>query len=351
VKPFQIAGRTVGSKTAPFIIAEMSGNHDGDLDRALAIVDAAAQAGVDALKLQTYTAETMTLDSDQPPFVIEDPKSLWHGRSLYELYEEAHTPWDWHKPLLARCSEQGLIGFSTPFDFTAVDFLESLDVPAYKVASFENTDLPLLVRIAKTGKPVIMSTGMASPDELDLSVRTLRQAGCTDLVLLKCTSAYPAPPEAANLKMIPTLQERYQCQVGLSDHTLGIGVAVAAVALGATIVEKHFTLSRADDGVDAAFSMEPAEMAALVQQARLAQLARGEVSWQLSEREQASLAYRRSLWVIRDLAAGDEITADDIRAFRPAGGLMPEHYQTVLGRRVAIDVPRGTPVAWELFEN
>ncbi len=269
----------------PFIIAEMSGNHNQSLDRALAIVDAAAEAGVDAIKIQTYTADTMTLDIDTGEFFIADKDSLWEGESLYHLYEKAYTPWEWHKPIFDRCREVGILGFSTPFDDTAVDFLEKLSVPFYKIASFENVDLPLVKKVAKTGKPIIVSTGMTTVAELDDLVRTARENGCEDLTLLKCTSSYPASPQGTNLRTIPHMQELFHCRVGLSDHTLGIGVAVASIALGATVIEKHFTLSRAEGGVDAAFSLEPAEMSQLVEECRAAYEALGEIGYMVQEQE------------------------------------------------------------------
>ncbi|MEO5338928.1 MAG: pseudaminic acid synthase [Magnetococcus sp. MYC-9] len=347
--PFSIAGRTIGPGCAPFIIAEMSGNHNGDLQRALAIVDAAARAGAHALKIQTYTADTMTLDLDEGAFFISDPNSLWQGTSLYKLYEEAHTPWAWHKPIFERCRALGMIGFSSPFDATAVDFLQSLEVPCYKVASFENTDLPLIRKIAATGKPMILSTGMATVAELDESVRAAREAGCRDLVLLKCTSTYPATPLHTNLLTIPALRELFQCPMGLSDHTLGVGVAVASVALGAAVIEKHFTLSRADGGVDAAFSMQPEELQQLVTETERAWQALGSVCLGPVEAEKKSLLFRRSLYVTQDLAAGDRLTADNLRAIRPGLGLPPKFLEVLLGRRVGCAVRKGTPMAWELM--
>ncbi|NLW56753.1 MAG: pseudaminic acid synthase, partial [Firmicutes bacterium] len=269
----------IGPENRPFIIAEMSGNHNHSLDRALAIVDAAAEAGVQALKLQTYTAETMTIDKEDGEFFIDDPNSLWQGTSLYKLYQKAYTPWEWHEAIFKRCRERGIIGFSTPFDQSAVDFLETLDVPCYKIASFENIDLPLIKKVAATGKPLFLSTGMATLAELDEAVRTAREAGCQDLILLKCTSTYPAAPKNSNLLTISHMRDLFCCQVGLSDHTLGIGVATAAVALGATVVEKHFTLNRADGGVDAAFSLEPKEMKALVVATERAWQALGGISY------------------------------------------------------------------------
>ncbi len=334
----------------PFIIAEMSGNHNQSLERALAIVDAAAAAGVDAIKIQTYTADTMTLDIDTGEFFIADNDSLWKGESLYRLYEKAHTPWEWHKPIFDRCKEHGIMGFSTPFDDTSVDFLEELDVPCYKIASFENVDLPLIRKAARTGKPIIASTGMTTVSELADLVQTARDNGCTDLTLLKCTSSYPSSPEGTNLRTIPHMRELFGCDVGLSDHTLGVGVAVASVALGATVIEKHFTLSRADGGVDAAFSLEPDEMAQLVRECRAAALAMGEVRYEMAEQEKKSLQFRRSLYIAEDMRAGDVLTEKNLRRIRPGHGLSPKHYDALLGRQVKCDVKRGTPVSWALVE-
>jgi N-acetylneuraminate synthase len=327
----------------------MSGNHNQSLDRALALVDAAADAGAHALKIQTYTADTMTLDLAEGEFVVSDPKSLWAGRSLYRLYQEAHTPWDWHRPLFDRCRRRGLLGFSTPFDTTAVDFLETLDVPCYKIASFENTDLELVRRAAATRKPLFISTGLASADELRETVETARAAGCRDLVLLKCTSAYPAPPDDAHLRTLPDLRDRFGVHPGLSDHSPGIGVAVAAVALGAVAVEKHFTLRRADGGVDAAFSLEPAELAALVTETERAWRSLGEPRYGPTDADRGSLAFRRSLYVVRDLQAGDLFTRDNVRAIRPGFGLPPRELPAVLGRRAAVPLRRGTALRWPLI--
>lgn len=339
----------IGSSHPPFVIAEMSGNHNQSLDRALEIVEAAAGVGVHGLKIQTYTADTMTIDLDKGEFHISDQGSLWAGTSLYKLYSQAYTPWEWHKPIFDRARELGVIGFSTPFDKTAVDFLESLDVPCYKIASFENTDLPLIRRVAATGKPMIISTGMATAGELDETVCAARAAGCKDLVLLKCTSTYPASPEDSNILTIPHMRELFGCEVGLSDHTLGVGVAVAGAALGATVIEKHFTLNRADGGVDSAFSMEPAEMAQLVAQTQRAWQALGKVSYGPTIGEQKSIQFRRSLYVVKDLKAGDVLTKHNVRAIRPGLGLPPKHYEILLGHRVKQDVKRGTPLSWDLI--
>ncbi len=343
-----IAGRRIGAGHEPFIIAEMSGNHNQSLDRALEIVEAAASAGVHGLKIQTYTPDTMTIDLDEREFHISDPNSLWAGTSLYKLYGEAYTPWEWHKPIFERAWELGLIPFSTPFDDTAVDFLESLGAPCYKIASFENTDLPLIRRVAATGKPLIISTGMASIAELDETVRAARTSGCRDLILLKCTSTYPAAPDSTNILTIPHMKALFGCEVGLSDHTMGIGVSVASIALGATVVEKHFTLCRADGGVDSAFSMESLEMRQLVEETRRAWQALGTVSYGPIEHEKKSLQYRRSLYVVRDLNKGDVLTRDNVSAIRPGLGLPPKYIELVLGRRVKRDVKRGTAIDWEM---
>lgn len=339
----------IDQNSPPFIIAEMSGNHNHSLERALAIVEAAAQAGVHALKLQTYTAETMTLDIDEGEFFIDDPNNLWKGTSLYKLYQQAYTPWEWHQSIFNRCRELGIIGFSTPFDSTAVDYLESLNVPCYKIAAFENTDLPLLKKVAATGKPVFVSTGMATVAELDETVRTLRENGCPAIILLKCTSTYPASPQNCNLRTLPHLRELFDCEVGISDHTLGLGTALASVALGATVIEKHFTLSRVEGGVDAAFSMEPEEMAILVKESERAWQSLGEISYGASDDEKTSLKHRRSLYITQDLAAGAILSPENVRAIRPGLGLPPKYYETVLGKRVNRNVKRGTPLSWEMI--
>ncbi|SFM98416.1 N-acetylneuraminate synthase [Formivibrio citricus] len=346
---FYIGHRRIGQDAPPFVIAEMSGNHNQSLDRALEIVDAAAKAGAHALKLQTYTADTMTLDLDEREFHIGDPDSLWTGTSLYKLYEEAHTPWEWHKPIMDRAKSLGMLCFSTPFDDTAVDFLETLDVPCYKVASFENTDLPLIRTIASTGKPMIISTGMATVADLDETVRTARAAGCKDIVLLKCTSTYPATPENTHVRTIPHLRELFGCEVGLSDHTMGVGAAIAAVALGATVLEKHFTLRRADGGVDSTFSLEPEEMATLVTETERAWQSLGQVSYGITKAEQKSMIFRRSLYVVQDVAAGEVFTAENVRAIRPGLGLPPKNLDVVLGRTASRDVKRGTAFDWTLL--
>jgi pseudaminic acid synthase len=344
-----IGGRVIGLGHAPFIIAEMSGNHNQSLDRALEIVEAVAKSGAHALKIQTYTPDTMTLDLDEREFHINDPKSLWAGTSLYKLYGEAYTPWEWHKPIFDRARELGIIAFSTPFDDTAVDFLESLAVPCYKIASFENTDLPLIRRAAATGKPLIISTGMATVAELDDAVRAAREAGCKDLILLKCTSTYPATANNTNIVTIPHLRKLFGCEVGLSDHTMGVGVSVASVALGASVIEKHFTLNRADGGVDSTFSMEPVEMAQLVVETERAWQALGQVSYGATEAEKKSIQFRRSLYVVRDLKAGDVLTPENVRAIRPGLGLPTKYLEQVLGKMVKQDVKRGTALDWRLL--
>ncbi len=333
----------------PFIIAEMSANHNGSLARALKIVDAAAAAGASALKIQTYTPDTMTLDLRHGEFLISDPKSLWKGKTLYQLYREAMTPWKWHKAIFERCRKRGIVGFSTPFDPTSVDFLETLGVPCYKISSFENTYLDLIKKVAATGKPVIISTGMASLAEISDAVRTARKAGCRELILLKCTSVYPADPSEANILTIPDMRKRFKCPVGISDHTPGIGAAIAAVAHGAVAIEKHFTLSRSDKGVDSAFSLEPAEFKALVTESRRARASLGKVTYEPTKREKKSLVFRRTLYVARDIRAGDEITADNVRAIRPGLGLACRHYESVLGRRAVRDLKKGTALKSEHF--
>ncbi|NLG32107.1 MAG: pseudaminic acid synthase, partial [Syntrophomonadaceae bacterium] len=341
-----LPGIIVGKGYRPFIVAEMSGNHNHSLKRALAILEAAAGAGAHAVKLQTYTADTITLDISDGDFFIEDKDSPWKGRSLYDLYNEAYTPWEWHEPIFKRCRELGLMAFSTPFDETAVDFLETLDVPCYKIASFENTDLPLIRKVAATGKPMIISTGMASVAEIDETVRVAREAGCKDLILLKCTSSYPASPEDSNLLTIPHMQKLFNCPVGLSDHTMGIGAAVASVALGACMIEKHFTLSRADGGVDSAFSMEPEEMRQLVIETERAWQALGKISYGPGEQESKSLKFRRSLYISKDMAAGEVLTQENLRIVRPGYGLEPKYYDVFLGKKINQAVKKGTPLSW-----
>jgi pseudaminic acid synthase len=344
-----IKNKHIGLGQPPFIIAEMSGNHNQSLDRALAIVEAAAKAGAHALKIQTYTPDTMTLDLNHGEFFINNPNSLWQGNSLYNLYQQAYTPWEWHKAIFERCNELGLIGFSTPFDGTAVDFLESLDVPCYKIASFENTDLPLIRRVAATGKPIIISTGMATIAELDETIQTAKEAGCHDIILLKCTSTYPASPENTNILTIPHLESLFDCQVGLSDHTMGIGVSVASVALGAKVIEKHFTIARTDGGVDSAFSLEPDELGSLVIETKSAWQSLGKICYGPRGEEKESLQYRRSLYIAEDMNAGDVFNEDNLRLIRPGFGLPPKYYELLLGKKVKCAVSKGTPVSWELI--
>jgi len=331
-----------------FIIAELSGNHDNSLDKAFEIVDAAAKSGVHAIKLQTYTANTMTLDLDEDEFFIKDPNSLWVGQSMHSLYHQAHTPWQWHAPIMERAKQNGIFCFSSPFNESAVDFLESLNVPAYKIASFECIDLPLIRKAASTGKPLIISTGMASISEIAEAVDAARSSGCEDLVLLKCTSTYPASPKDSNLLTIPHMRELFKCEVGLSDHTLGIGVATAAVALGATVIEKHFTLSRSHGGVDAAFSLEPHEMASLVVETQRAFQALGQISYGPTEAEQTALSRRRSLYIAEDLDAGDTLNPTNLRRIRPGLGLPPRYYDLLIGMKVTKSVKAGTPLSWDL---
>ena len=329
------------------IIAELSANHNQDIERAEQSIRAVAETGADAVKLQTYTADTLTIPCENEYFRIKG--TLWEGRTLHDLYQEAYTPWEWHPRLMGLANELGLVCFSTPFDATAVDFLESLKVPCHKVASFEVVDIPLLKKIASTKKPVIMSTGMASLEEIAEGVRTLREHGTTELALLKCTSSYPAPAEEANLRTIPHMVEAFNCPVGLSDHTLGSAVAVTAVALGARIVEKHFTLSRADGGPDSAFSMEPAEFKQMVRDIRTAESAIGKVNYSLTEKERQSIVFRRSLFVVNDMKAGEPFTERNVRCIRPGHGLHSRHFPEILGRRVRQDIAKGTPLTWDVI--
>lgn len=342
----RIADFEIGDNSKPFIIAEMSGNHNQSLDRALHIVEAAAKAGAHAIKLQTYTPDTMTVPG---ALTITDTSSLWHGRELHDLYKEAYTPWEWHKTIFDYAQEKGLIVFSTPFDETAVDFLENLNVCAYKIASFENTDLPLLKKVALTGKPVIMSTGIATLADIDEAVRVLKSNGCRELALLKCTSTYPASPENTNLLTIPRMREIFKCPVGLSDHTMGVGAAIAAVALGAGIIEKHFTLRRVDGGVDSSFSMEPEELKQLVMETERAFLALGEVYFGVQEAEKNNVIYKRSVYVVKEVHPGDYFTKDNIRVIRPGYGLLPKFYETVLGKKSNKYIKAGTPLTWEIL--
>lgn len=349
IKDINIEGRLVGESHAPFVIAEMSGNHNQSLERALEIVDAAAEAGAHAIKLQTYTADTMTIQASHGLFNIDDNDSLWKGNNLYDLYKIAYTPWEWHQPIFDRAKEKGLITFSTPFDTSAVDFLEELGVGVYKVASFENTDWPLLKRIAQTGKPVIMSTGLTNLSDIDESVRVLRDNGCEDLIILKCTSTYPASPENTNILSIPHMKAMFNCHVGLSDHTMGIGASIAAVAHGAPIVEKHFTLRRADGGVDSEFSIEPEELKTLVIESERAFLSLGKVKYGIQEREKNSLRFKRSIYVIKDIKAGELLSEENTRVIRPGDGLHTKYYDQVIGKPANRDISGGTPLSFELI--
>lgn len=344
----KIGTRRIGKGQEPYIIAEMSGNHNGSLARALKIVDAAAAAGAHAVKLQTFTADSMTLDCSAPDFMVKSNNPLWEGERLYDLYKKAHTPRAWHKALFDRARKRGIAIFSSPFDESAVDFLESLGAPAYKVASFENNHLPLLRRIARTRKPVIMSTGMTTKADLKESVGVLRASGCRELVLLKCTSSYPSDPADSNLLTIPELAKAFRCEAGLSDHTPGIGVPLAAVALGASVIEKHFTLNRADGGVDSAFSIEPAELKQLVLESKAAVRSLGRISFDLTPQEKANLAYKRSLYFSRDVKSGETLTPFNVAIVRPGKGLHPREYERVLGRKARKAARMGTAVSWSL---
>ncbi|HRH03690.1 MAG TPA: pseudaminic acid synthase [Bacteroidia bacterium] len=335
--------------TKPFVIAEMSGNHNQSLERALELVDAAAEAGAHALKIQTYTPDTITIDYDKDLFFIEDKNSLWKGRKLYDLYAEAMTPWDWHKAIFDRAKEKGMIAFSSPFDETSVDFLETLNVPFYKIASFENNHLPLLKKVAKTGKPVIVSTGISTVADIAEAVKVLRENGCTNIVLLKCTSTYPATPENSNILTIPHMKQLFDCEIGLSDHTAGIGVSVAAVALGATVIEKHFTLRRSDGGVDSAFSLEPEELKNLVIECNRAYQALGKINYEILEAEKKSIQFKRSIYVVKDINAGDTFSVDNIQIIRPGGGMHPRFYESILGKKSTNTIKRGTALSWELL--
>ncbi len=344
---FSINQRHIKAGQPTYIIAEMSANHNQEFDQAVKIIEAAKEVGADAIKLQTYTPDTMTIDCHNDYFQI-GKGTIWEGRNLYDLYGEAYTPWEWQPKLKEIANEIGLELFSTPFDHTAVDFLEKMDVPAYKIASFENVDLPLLRLIAETGKPIIMSTGMATLAEIDEAVSTLREAGNNQLALLKCTSAYPALPEEMNLQTIPHLAQAFGVPTGLSDHTLGIAVPVAAVVLGACIIEKHFTLSRDIPGPDSAFSLEPHEFKAMVEAVRIAEKALGTVSYQVTEHEAASQVFRRSLFVVQDMQAGDKFTTENVRSIRPGYGLHTRYLPEVIGRSASQNIQRGDPLTWDL---
>ena len=345
----RIANRSIGADHQPFVIAEMSGNHNQSLERALKIVEAAATAGADAIKLQTYTADTMTLDVRGRGFEIGEATSLWSGKNLHDLYREAYTPWEWHQPIMDHARRHGLICFSSPFDETAVDFLTGLDVPAFKIASFENSHLPLIAKAASTGKPLIISTGLASLGELSEAVDTARRAGCTELILLKCTSTYPASPRNTNLRTIPHLRKMFNCEVGLSDHTHGSGAAIASIALGARVVEKHFTLSRADGGVDSAFSIEPKELRQMTGDIRNAWEALGGVFYGATESEIPSLQFRRSIYASRDIFEGEVLSPKNICIVRPSGGMPPKFYPLLLGKRSPKSFTKGEPLSFDAF--
>lgn len=346
----KLAKFEIGLGHPPFVIAEMSGNHNQSIDRAKKIIEAAAQSGAHAIKLQTYTADTLTINHRGGLFDITDKKSLWYGRSLYELYQEAHTPWEWHKPLFDYARGLGMVCFSTPFDETAVDFLESLNAPFYKIASFENTDHPLLKKVAQTGKPIVMSTGIANLTDIIESVQVLKSNGCKDLVLLKCTSTYPSTPENTNLVTIPVLQQIFpDCHIGLSDHTMGVGAAVASVALGVRVIEKHFTLSRAEGGVDSAFSLEPAEMKSLVVESERAFLSLGQVQLDMQTVEKNSRQFKRSIYAVKDIKAGEKFTKENIRIIRPGDGLEPKYFDALLGKPATIEIKKGTPLTHEII--
>jgi pseudaminic acid synthase len=344
-----IAGTSIGKGQKPFVIAELSGNHNQSIDMAIEMVRAAAASGVQAVKLQTYTADTMTINSQQDEFVINDKSSPWHGQNLYQLYQQAHTPWEWHQEIFNEAKKLGLIAFSTPFDTTAVDFLESLDVPVYKIASFENTDIHLIRRVAQTGKPMIISTGMASVAEIDECVTTCRDAGCSELLLLKCTSSYPADPAESHLMTIPHMQQLFSCHVGLSDHTQGLAAAIASVVLGGAVIEKHFILDRASGGVDADFSLEPDEMKLLVTEVHRAWQALGSVHYGPTKQEKASIKYRRGLYVVKDLKEGEYLTEESVRALRPALGISAKHFDFICGKQVKKEIKPGTPLTWDIL--
>lgn len=347
IETIYISGRAIGPGHPPYVIAELSGNHNGDIERAMRLIEAAKTAGADAVKLQTYTADTITIDHDGPGFIIEG--GLWHGRKLYDLYREAHTPWEWHPALFEHARRLGIACFSSPFDNSAIDMLERLGAPAYKIASFEIVDTPLIRYAARTRKPLVISTGMASRAEIDDAVAAGSESP-GGLVLLHCVSGYPTPADQSNLSRIPALAETYRCPVGLSDHTLGTDVAVAAAALGATVIEKHVTLARADGGPDSAFSLEPHELKALVDGARTAFAALGRPDSGRAEAEQGNAAFRRSLYVVRDIAAGEAFTESNVRSIRPGYGLSPKELPHVLGRRAARAIPRGTPMSFDLIQ-
>ncbi|MFC4388313.1 pseudaminic acid synthase [Gracilibacillus marinus] len=343
----KIGERQIGLSHPPFIIAEMSGNHNQSLEKALQMVEVAAKAGADALKIQTYRAETMTLNHQGQQFTIQDSKSLWNKETLYSLYQKAYTPWEWHEAIFNKCMEEGIIGFSSPFDATAIDFLESLNVPCYKIASFECTDLPLIRKVASTKKPIIISTGMCTVAEIDEAVQTAIEAGCEQIILLKCTSTYPATPKTTNVRTIPHMRELWNCEIGLSDHTMGNGVAIASIALGAVVIEKHLTLSREDGGVDAAFSAEPDELATLVKESKRAWQGLGNIYYGPTQEEKSSLQFRRSLYISEDMKKGEILTEKNLRVVRPGYGLPPKYYDMLLGKKVNQTLKKGTPFHWD----
>lgn len=348
-RPFLIGERSIGKTAPPFIIAELSGNHNQNIDTAKAMINAAAECGVDAIKLQTYTADSMTLDVNEKGFVIEESDSLWHGASLYSLYQKAATPYEWHSELFSYAKSLGLLAFSSPFDEDAVDFLDALDVPCFKIASFELTDIPLIKKAASKGKPLIMSTGMASLSEIELAVETAKNTGCEEIILLKCTSTYPAEPNNTNLQTIPHMRDAFGCEVGLSDHTGGIGAAVASVALGASVIEKHFVLDRNGGGVDAAFSLEPSELKALVVETKRAWQALGRVCYGGTAAESNAKQYRRSIYVSQDIQPGERLGPDNLKIVRPAFGLAPKHWDQVIGKCANAFLKKGTALCWEHF--
>ena len=345
----KIGKRFINENSGAYIIAEMSGNHNMDYERAVKIVKAAAEAGADAIKLQTYTADTITLDSDAPCFQITQG-TLWDGTTLHKLYEEAYTPWDWQPKLKELAESLGLDCFSSPFDFTSVDFLEKMDVPAYKIASFEITDIPLIKKVASTGKPVIISTGLASVEDIELALKTCKDAGNENVILLKCCSAYPAPYEDINLETMVDMAKKFDCTIGLSDHTMGSAVSVAAVAMGAKVIEKHLTLARADGGVDAAFSMEPQEFKEMVDNIRIVEKARGKVTYDITEKQEKQREFARSLFIAADIKAGEVLTPENLRSVRPANGLHTKYYEELLGRKVVRDCKYGEPMSWDMVE-
>lgn len=350
MKPFiTIDGRSIGPEYPPYIIAELSANHNGDINRAYKIMEAAKEAGADAIKLQTYTHDTITMDCDTEDFQIKG--GLWDGQTLYELYKGAHMPWDWHKPLFAKAKELGITIFSSPFDFTAVDLLEALDAPAYKIASFELVDLPLIARVAKTGKPMIMSTGMANELEIQEAVDTARSNGCEELIVLHCVSGYPAPAKEYNLRTIADISKQFNVLSGLSDHTIDNATAVASVALGACLIEKHVTMDRSGGGADDSFSLEPAELTQLCKDAKTAWSALGRVNYEKTEAEKGNVKFRRSLYIVKDIIAGERLTSENLRSIRPGFGISPKYYSQALGKKVLKDIKQGTALTLELLEE